>query len=51
MSVDILTDVKTWVKEILCVWILPKLKKKILENFTLLLPDMENILLTVTFLA
>lgn len=45
------TDVKTWTNEISCVWIPLKAKKEILEIFTLLLPDVEYILLTVTFLA
>ena len=45
------TDVKTQTNEVLCVWISFKAKKKILETFTLLLPDVEYILLTVTFLA
>lgn len=44
-------NVKTWTNEILCVWIPLKAKKKILETFTLLLPDVEYILLTVTFSA
>lgn len=37
------TDVKTRTNEILYVWIPLKAKKKILETYTLLLPDVEYI--------